>query len=303
MPPELWAPLPDRLAGRDGLQEGVPAVLRRPLREWISAQVTERSGWTRLEIGGVHGVRLVERVRRRLGLEDNENPDVSPGEWLAYDTSDDDLLNIADAILALTAKPAVDDPLYGMSARMAFLTRTSSLQELLDDVRSAYTVRASGLGLERRAPAGASQAHTAAVRAAAAKPDAGSAASHLSAAWAAAYAITPEPVQAYSESVKAVEAAAHAVVEPQNPKATLGTMVRQLRDSPERFATVLQRSDSVGTVREMMSLLWAGQTSRHGGMEPTRRETPAEAQAAVQLAATLVGWFVSGAVRRADLPA
>ena len=299
MPSELWAPLPDRLAGRDGLRDGVPAVLRRPLREWISTRVTERSGWIRIgEIRGVQGGRLVERVSRRLGLEDNDDAGVSPEEWLAYGTRDKDLLRIADAILALAPKPGVADPLDGLSVRMAFQARISSLQELLDDVRSAYTVRADGLGLERRATAGALQAHKAAMRAAAAKPDAGSAAGHLSAAWAAAYAIAPDPVRAYSESVKAVEAAAHAVVEPGNPKATLGTMIRQCRDFPERFATVLQGSDGVGTVRDMMALLWTGQTSRHGGMASTRRETPEEAQAAVQLAVTLVGWFVSDAVRR-----
>jgi len=36
-------------------------------------------------------------------------------------------------------------------------------------------------------------------------------------------------VKAYSETIKAVEAAAHATVEPNNRKATLGSMIKVLR--------------------------------------------------------------------------
>jgi hypothetical protein len=45
----------------------------------------------------------------------------------------------------------------------------------------------------------------------------------------------------------------------------------------------------------MMWMLWQGQTSRHGGLGPTRAETPDEARAAVHLAASLVQFGVSGA--------
>ncbi|WP_226652833.1 hypothetical protein [Streptomyces hydrogenans] len=48
----------------------------------------------------------------------------------------------------------------------------------------------------------------------------------------------------------------------------------------------------------MMRALWEGQTSRHGGQTPTPPETLEAARAGVHLAATLVQWFVSGAVVR-----
>jgi hypothetical protein len=54
----------------------------------------------------------------------------------------------------------------------------------------------------------------------------------------------------------------------------------------------------VGVVVSMMKLLWTGQTSQHGGKEPTRPETLEEARMAVHLAVTLVEWLTSGAVRR-----
>ena len=52
----------------------------------------------------------------------------------------------------------------------------------------------------------------------------------------------------------------------------------------------------MGTIVAMISLLWDNQSSRHGGVLPTRDELPEEARAAVHLAAVLVQWFSSGAV-------
>lgn len=49
--------------------------------------------------------------------------------------------------------------------------------------------------------------------------------------------------------------------------------------------------------RQGLAAMWDGQTSRHGKQHPTRKETPAEARAAVHLAALLVQYFSSGAIR------
>jgi hypothetical protein len=131
------------------------------------------------------------------------------------------------------------------------------------------------------------------------RADAGSAADHLATAWAKAYAIRPEPSESYSESIKAVEAAAHALVEPNNTKATLGTMLGHLRSQPDRFCLLLPAPGvSVTPVIGMMTALWEGQTSRHGGQTATRSETRDEAQAAVHLAVVLVQWFTSGMIQR-----
>lgn len=74
---------------------------------------------------------------------------------------------------------------------------------------------------------------------AAAMPAAGSAADHLATAWQAAYARSPDPVRAYSEAIKAAEAAAHAVIEANNVKATLGTMLGEIRNARRKFGTVM----------------------------------------------------------------
>jgi hypothetical protein len=108
-------------------------------------------------------------------------------------------------------------------------------------------------------------------------------------------------VKGYWEAIKAVEAAAHAVLEPDQQKATLGTMRGHLRKNRDRFALAIGGPDGrgdAGPLLECISLLWDGQTSRHGSSRPTRPETLEEAVMAVHLAVMLVQWFTSGAVRR-----
>ncbi|MYW06643.1 hypothetical protein GT354_51865 [Streptomyces sp. SID3343] len=135
-----------------------------------------------------------------------------------------------------------------------------------------------------------------------AQPTSGSAGEHLAAAWTAAYGIQPDPVSAYSHCIKAVECAAHAIVEPNKDRATLGTMLGALKSIPHKFdlniATAAGYADPIEAPRTMMRLLWDGQTSRHGKQTPTRPETLEEARAAVHAAATLVQWYVSGAITR-----
>jgi hypothetical protein len=134
---------------------------------------------------------------------------------------------------------------------------------------------------------------------ASARTDAGSASDHLATAWAAAYAIQPDPAKSYSESIKAVEAAAYAIIEPTNGRATLGTTLGHIRSHADDFRLILPApGTSVVPVIGMMTVLWEGQTSRHGGQHPTRAESAEEARAAVHLAVTLVQWFSTGSVQR-----
>ncbi|MFF5020229.1 hypothetical protein [Streptomyces sp. NPDC001165] len=77
-------------------------------------------------------------------------------------------------------------------------------------------------------------------------------------------------------------------------------MLRELRQHPGQWDVALAGktgAEGEATIESMMSLLWTGQTS-HGGQQPTREETPAEARMAVDLAVSLVRWFAEGAVRR-----
>jgi hypothetical protein len=174
------------------------------------------------------------------------------------------------------------------------------LQQLLDDARSVYTLWSDRRGLRHRLDPTAEALALSASDAAGQEPDRGSAGAHLRRAWEAAYALHPDPVRAYSEAIKAVESAAQITVEPNNRKATLGTMLRVLGGTRARWVIDLgAATDGPETVEKMMRLLWTGQTSRHGGAHPTRDETVHEARTAVSLAVTLVHIFTVGALRPA----
>jgi hypothetical protein len=222
-----------------------------------------------------------ERLALRLDI-----PEAFDDAAYLYDESfidSGDLWNVIDAILDLNS------PEHHRRA----------LQELLDDSLSAYTISPDGRGLERREDAVGRVALDDATATARAKADAGSASDHLAAAWSKAYSMEPDFSASYSESIKAVEAAAHALVEPNNTRATLGTMLGHMRSNPGQFCLALPAPGvSVAPVTGMMTALWEGQTSRHGSQTPTRPESRDEARAAVHLAVVLVQWFTSGIIQR-----
>ena len=293
-----WLPLSERLGVVPvslSRPEEVPAALEGPLSEWVYDTLYEvlsesepwAIGWT-----------LVKRVSLRLNilLPHRVHDSDEVAREFAYRTDIGVLTDVVDVILDVMAASEGDhNSMKSMGEK-----RRAELRGLLDDARSALRVKADGRGLERRADVMAEAAFGEAVDSAEAASDAGSAAEHLRAAWGCVHALSPDPGKAYAEAIKAVEAAAHAVLEPERPKATLGTMLRKLRANRERFSLAIGGPDGrgdAGPLLESASLLWEGQSSRHGSSRPTRPETLDEARMAVHLAVMLVQWFTSGAVR------
>ena len=117
----------------------------------------------------------------------------------------------------------------------------------------------------------------------------------LSEAWHAAFGRSPDAEEAYEKAIKAVEEAGAHIVTPNNKKATLGTMVRDMKAQKD-WRLELPSPDADVPVT-MAEALWIGQESRHGG-NGYRKPTQAEAEAAVLLAVSLVHWFASGALAR-----
>jgi hypothetical protein len=98
-----------------------------------------------------------------------------------------------------------------------------------------------------------------------------------------------------------VECAAHAVIQPNDAKAPLGTMLGEIKNARHKFSTAISTpagGDPIAPAETMMRTLWEGQTSRHGAQTATVPETLEAARAGIHLAAALVQWFVSGAVDR-----
>ncbi|WP_326793954.1 hypothetical protein OHA79_51985 (plasmid) [Streptomyces sp. NBC_00841] len=269
----------------DGPFDGVPEHLLVPLQSWVKESLTYGNGTPKEE--------AARDICLRLRIAPiTSNPRLGPQYREALMLSGTDLLDVVDEILA-----------YSTTTPTRFLDswKIVPLQELLDNAGSAYRVTDSRDGLEERVTPAVRDAVRQTMTDAAAAASSGSAADHLSTAWQAAYGRSPDPQRAYSEAIKAVEAAAHAVVQSKNQRATLGTMLGEIGNARHKFDTAISTppgKDPMAPVEAMMRALWEGQTSRHGGQAPTVAETLEAARAGVHLAAALVQWFVSGAVVR-----
>ena len=271
------------------LHEGVPPHLEQPVRSWI---------YRSLQSGGSDLVAVALEMRI-----DYELAGGSGTQFLAVHTQLDELLDIVDAILAQGGpwpeRGAYDHTGERYGRDHAILVK--DLELMLHTGSSAYRVAEDRRSLIRRVDVTTTAAFNSAVSAAAGQPSAGSAAEQIRGAWRELYGVTPNAPAAFSAAIKAVESAAHSIIEPNNAKATLGTMIGQLRGAPHRYELTLPGpggSGDVAVLRDLMELIWTSQTSRHGAQTVTRDETQEEAEMAVQLAVVLVHWFTTGALRR-----
>ncbi|MEU4655121.1 hypothetical protein AB0G32_14475 [Streptomyces sp. NPDC023723] len=178
----------------DALYEGVPDHLLRPLQQWVYMYAKGAEG----EIARIMCLRL------RLTVPEQTN-----AAWHLSQQKGMVLLDAVDALLAFPLELGLKNDSMTVSA----------LTMVLDNAGSAYRVANDEGGLEIRVSPGVSEAVRQTVIDAAAAPSTGSAADHLTTAWRAAYGLHPDPVGAYSEAIKAVECAAHAVIQPNHAKA------------------------------------------------------------------------------------
>lgn len=166
----------------------------------------------------------------------------------------------------------------------------NNLDQLLESAGSLWKIgpRNGNRGLVRRMPESIQTAVEATLAL-------GSAGRILGEAWAAAYGRTPNPEESYEKSIKAVEEAAAHIVSPGNSRATLGTMVRDMK--AQKGWSIDLPSGQAGTLVTMAEALWTGHESRHGG-NGYRRPTQLEAETAVTLAVALLQLFASGSAAR-----
>jgi hypothetical protein len=308
-----WRPLSARLSGSAGLvgidwRDAIPPALEESFRLWLSWHLGRHL--LKMELSYYDAVRphaVLSCLNLVVPDADNlhegedviariQRKDETEARFLTSNTPVDLLADVVDAVLHLL--PSFFDPL---SFEPRLDPGRTELAWLLED-SPVLRMQPSGDGLERWSGVLAKEAFAEAVRSAGMTERAGSADGHLGKAWECVHASAPDPVRAYWEAVKAVEAAAHAVLEPNNSNATLGSMLGVLRAHPESFSLAISgrdgRAGDAGRLIACIELLWKGQSARHGSSTPTRPETLEEATAAVHLAVMLVQWFTSGAVRR-----
>jgi hypothetical protein len=275
--PSEWRPLSERNdeLSDEELFDGTPAHLKGPLVAWFSDNAYD-------------GVASTIALRLRIDLR---SPELSsqPGELDALIRKatpyPDQFLDVIDLFLLLNHRE--------YSHRSA----ADDLDRILTIGGSLWRVAADQRSLEQRVDETTRDAATAVIN------QQTNASSHLASAWHYCYGRNPNPSRAYSESIKAVEAAAIPVVSPRNSRATLGTVLRELDNTQSRWQLSIKGSDGTGSITPLLSmirLLWHGQSDRHGGLTPTTPPTQSAAEMAVHLGVTLTQWFQSGAVERIE---
>lgn len=303
---EDWRPLSQRETPHSEatLFEGVPDHLHAPLRDWIMRYLTltQRSG----------NVSLARRValRLRIPIKLTALAVSTSKELLDEADAHGQLLDVADAALHLddalrwevdvvgqepSPEAEVADwvPPLKWPERSSYAIEAERLDQLLADAGSAYRVSWRRRCLVRRVDP---TVHAAAESAMVDDTEAGG---HLRAAWNAIYGLHPDPAKGYDEAVRAVEAAAIPVVLPGRPLETLGKVRAHLEDASSRWELAIEGKNrgAIGPLVAMIRLLWEGH-ARHAGTPSARPQRLDEATMAVHLAATLVHWFTSGAVRQ-----
>ena len=161
----------------------------------------------------------------------------------------------------------------------------SALECRLEDGGSAW--RATSRGLERRVDATLQNAAES-VFETETRP-----AQHLRDAWQKAWGRSPDASAAYTNAVRAVEAAYAPIVSPKNGQATLGSIIADIKNKPSKFEVRLQEDTPGANVDRLigvLQMLWKSQLDRHGTADESvpLNVSIDEARDAVALATTLV---------------
>lgn len=270
-----------------GPHDGVPDWIAVHLWEWLELAIEPSEGpmgHDQLFIDRLRTMSLELRFPIR-GVKNGAKPAVAM-EWLrtSLPSEPSRFLDVVDYVLqhfAVKELAAVLEQLLstaGSTYRVATVERGFRLEKRIDPVVTA--------ALERVAT------------------PASRAGSHLAKAWGYVYGRNPDPSPAYREAVKAVESAGKPLIQPNNERATLGTMLGVLDVERANLRIALNPEapgDAFATLKANMQLLWKAQLDRHGtdDVDAPLAVTRAEAEMALHLAAMLVHWFTSGLVTRA----
>lgn len=266
----------------EALYPGVPSWLELPLLQWVSSSST-------LQVGTVHFPGTVDSLVTRL--QEYELSTRRPDSLVAV-LHEGSIVDVRQAMDEEEWLDFIDFILYKLgNTPWGGNPYSTKLEELLSTAGSEWTVgsREGHPSLVKRVPEGV------AVGVAAVIASGGSAGTLLAEAWHAVFGRNPDTEEAYEKAIKAVEEAGAGKVSPKNSKATLGTMVRDMKAQGD-WKLPLGSGKADAPVR-MAEVLWQGQESRHGG-NGYRKPTQEEAEAALLLAAPLVQWFTSGVLTR-----
>ncbi|QFG69049.1 hypothetical protein [Ornithinimicrobium pratense] len=268
------------VAARQVLRSGVPPTMRNALRGWVVRTISGGSGW--VEPAKFHD------IQNNLDLDLNLNPAFTS---LMRDSDTHTILERleGDALLRV-----VDYLLFSTPSAVP-----SNVEKVLREGRSKWRVVPEGR--RHRLRARLSEGVQEGAEAIMARKD--TAGKLLRRAWNGLYDLTPNDSGAYSMAVKAVETAALPVLGLHKPTATVSDAIRAIEKREATWRLPFKREHTEAPSRDvllgMLKSLYRGQRDRHGSAA-YEDVTHEEAEAAVLMAVTLVGWFTQGLVAERD---
>lgn len=255
----------------------------RVLRREISEQLEGRFfTWVKQSLGvlGPDAASRINNILSRQAFSIDGN-----SAWIPTTSDYPDAI---DALLRLLCKRLRDDTTT-VAVEERIVAQIVGMREMLAEARSIYDVdeiAGDTWGLVLRVDSTV-QAQAEGVLEAPGTP-----ADYLRKAWHACYDLHPDNEAAFDKAIEAIEAAARPVITPDNTRATLGTMIRDLRTKPSKWVTTL---GTVEQLNERLHALWSIQP-RHGTPDPNevREVSRDQAVACVHEAVTLVHAFTNG---------
>lgn len=247
----------------DALHDGVPEWMQRSIDAWIRTQIERGSGYV-IGYPNVDSIRRLERLLRIGLIGTDQISRMFPSMFSRLNADENLKLDVVDGILQVI----VTSP-----------DEIRALEQILEQSGSKWkTVRTEegAYRLEERVDASVTEAMENLAE------QEGDTSSYMKRAWNDAFGRNPNPSSAYSNTIKAIEAASWPTVTPSNSHATLGTMIRELTDHPENFQVAINERTTnrgIDSIRQDMSLVWEGQTDRHGTSNPVAPSQEAAEQA------------------------
>ncbi|MCO4239737.1 hypothetical protein NG702_20445 [Pseudarthrobacter sp. MDT3-28] len=275
----------DEISALSVIREAIPPEMEVSLRAWMMSRLLSRSmvvmNTDFADIKLVH--ELQAALRLNLGAPASGYLELDRAIGAVYAKGVQVVMRVTDFLLS-RIDPAIE------------VEAITSLSRTLDWAHCKYKVDWSGqrARLSVRLPDGMEEVAQTAIDSA---QDAGPL---LYKAWQYAFGLEPQPAEAMDFAVKAVERVVTPIVCPNHPSPSLGNAISDVRQQgnwTHNLRTDGDKAPANTTIHHMLQTLWAGQHYRHvdqNAVTPTLEQ----AQAHVQLAALLVGWFSSGSITR-----
>lgn len=258
-----------REIGDESLLEGVPVWMRPSIERFIAYWITgnSRANPNEAAIPDMHRINEIERYLQIQLEKYGTAAAIATYRYVfQYVQDEEKCLDIVEAILATNNNT---DAIV------------SQLNTILTSSGSKWIAvkNSSGFGatLEERVSESAQNALVIAVK------ESDATTQHfLKTAWSNAFGRSPNASSAYSNSIKAIEAAAWPTITPKDNKATLGTMLGEIRSNIGKWKTATpdkSPNQGITAIKDIMQHIWDGQTDRHGTAHPVAPSQEAAEQA------------------------